>query len=295
MLSFKLAVNAIAILQWAALAACFKLLRGGTIIAFDQSAETLQVIRNGSILIEEDRVTSVYDVAAPANIPDGTEVIDCTNTIITPGFIDTHRHGWQTVFKTMGSNTTLAEYFLRYSAYVAAPLFTPDDLYISQLTGIYEALAAGVTTIVDHAHHTWTPEHAAAGLNASVDSGARIYFAYTFQNSSAEFGVPEQISQWRELAASISSNLTKLSVAYDDFTGNPTGADTIAILNLIRYVLNQECKFRNATYKCHFRTSNASLLTTHHVEGPWMRKRVFDNFFPHMLNQGISWKLSRRS
>jgi len=163
-------------------------------------------------------------------------VIDCTNKIITPGFVDTHRHGWQTVFKTLGSNTTLAEYFSRYSALVAQSLFTPDDLYISQLTGIYEALAAGVTTILDHAHHTWTPEHSAAGLNASIDSGARIFFAYAFQNSSPAFGIPQQIAQWRQLADTISSNLTELVIAYDDFAGSPTGTNTQAVLDLILYV-----------------------------------------------------------
>ncbi|ROV92177.1 hypothetical protein VMCG_09285 [Cytospora schulzeri] len=206
---------------------------------------------HGSVLIEEGHITSGFDTASPCVIPCGTEVVDCTDKIITPGFIDTHRHGWQTVFKMMGSNTTLADYALQYSAGVAAPLFTPEDLYISQLTGIYEALAAGVTTILDHAHHTWTPDFSAADLNASVDSEARVFFAYAFQNSSAEFGIPGQTAQWKELASAMSSNLTELVVAYDDFTGHSTGADTLAVMDLI-------------TQK------NVSLLTTHHVEGPWV-------------------------
>lgn len=147
------------------------------------------------------------------------------------------RHGWQTVFKTMGSNTTLAEYALRFGASVAAPLFTPEDLYISQLTGIYEALSSGVTTTLDHAHSTWTPEFSAAGLNASVDSGARVFYAYAFQNSSSQFGVPEQIAQWKELSTTISNNnLTKLAIAYDSFTTNINGANTLAVVDLIKYV-----------------------------------------------------------
>ncbi|KAK7915170.1 amidohydrolase [Apiospora marii] len=223
------------VLYHVAIAACAKLLSGGTIIAFDQETEELKVIRNGSVLIDGDRIVSVSDIASPFDVPAGVEFIDCTDKIITPGFIDTHRHGWQTVFKTMGSNTTLADYGSRYSALLA---------------GIYEAMAAGVTTIVDHAHHTWTPDTSAAGLRASVDSGARMYWAYTFQNSSAEFGIPEQIAQWKELAASMTSNLTQLAIAYDDFTTNPTGADTLAVADLIR--------------------ESKSLLTTHHVEGPWL-------------------------
>lgn len=233
----KLAWQTVTLFCWVSIGACSKLLAGGTIIAFDKNAGELQVIRNGSVLIDADRITSIFHTATPEGLTNSTEVIDCTNKIITPGFVDTHRHGWQTVFKTLGSNTTLGEYFFRYSANVAAPLFTPEDVYISQLTGIYEALAAGVTTILDHAHHTWTLEHSAAGFNASIDSGARVFFAYTFQNSSSEFRISQQIAQWRELASKISGNLTQLAIAYDDWTGNPQGADTLAVIDLIQYVM----------------------------------------------------------
>lgn len=137
----------------------------------------------------------------------------------------------------MGSNTTVADYALRFSALVAAPLFSPEDIYISQLTGIYEALSSGVTTILDHAHHTWTPDHSAAGLKASVDSGARIFFAYAFQNSSAKFGIPEQIAQWKQLSSAMpNSSLAELVIAYDYFTDNSTDADTRAVIELMKYV-----------------------------------------------------------
>lgn len=236
---FKFGMRVLALFHHASRASCATLLSGGTIIAFNQDAEQLEVIRNGSVLVQGGQITAVFDTASPIDVPSDkdVEVIDCTDQIITPGFIDTHRHGWQTVFKTMGSNTTLADYALRFGAGVAAPLFTPEDLYISQLTGIYEALASGVTTILDHAHHTWTPDLSAAGLNASIDSGARVFFAYAFQNSSAEFGIREQIAQWKELSSNMSPNdLTELVIAYDDFANNPTGDYTLAVINLIKYV-----------------------------------------------------------
>lgn len=267
---FKSIARVLAICHCAVTTECTRLLSGGTIIAFDHDAEQLEVIRNGSVLIQNGKITSIFkNTLSPNDIPPNTEIVDCTNKIITPGFVDTHRHGWQTVFKTMGSNTTLADYAFRFSALVAAPLFSPEDLYISQLTGIYEALAAGVTTILDHAHHTWTPDLSSAGLNASIDSGARIFFAYAFQNSSAEFGIPEQIAQWKELASTISSNLTELVIAYDDFSGNPTGADTLAVIDLIKYISRSRHREKCNTNNCHSQ-SNASMLTTHHVEGPWM-------------------------
>lgn len=205
-----------------------KLLAGGTIIAFNNNSNNdtgpFNIIRGGSLLIDGDKIASIFDAAAPPPpdaLPADTEVVDCTDKIITPGFIDTHRHGWQTAFKTLGSNTTLAEYAMRYSAAVGRSLFTPEDLYVSQLAGTYEALAAGVTTILDHAHHTWTREHAEAGWRASVDSGARVFFGYTFQNTSTGFQVPQQMDHWRELYAEESHGRATLCMAYDDFTNNP--------------------------------------------------------------------------
>ncbi|KAI2628447.1 amidohydrolase [Hypoxylon sp. NC1633] len=227
-----------------------KLLSGGTIVAFDNSTGLFDMIRNGSLLITQDRITSIFDSALPDGIPEDVEVVDCTNKIITPGFIDTHRHGWQTVFKTMGSNTTLGEYLNRFSAVVGLSLLNPDDVYISQLAGLHEALAAGVTTILDHAHHTWTREHAAAGWQASVNSSARVFFAYTFQNTSTDFQVPQQMEHWRELAAAAKGDRAKLCIAYDDFTGNPESI-TGAVVDLAK-------------------ESKVAVLTAHHVEGPWL-------------------------
>lgn len=256
-----------------AICANSKLLHSATIITFDQDTQELQIVRDGWLLIEGDRITQISKSGELFCAPDGAEVVDCTNKIITPGFIDTHRHGWQTVFKTMGSNTSLGEYASRYSSFVGLSLFTPDDVYISQLAGIHEALNAGVTTILDHAHHTWTPEHAKAGLDASVDSGGRIFFAYTFQNSTPEFAFREQLAQWHELRASMKSNLTTLVISYDEFTTNPTGANTVELVKLAKYAVSHL-----VTYTLGYLTNNPprdinlEVLTTHHVEGPWLRK-----------------------
>lgn len=233
----KLPIFAILILlQLTTVLAKTIILNGGTIVAYDENTRLLSVIRGGTLVIKDDRIDQILDqTSSNGTFSNDTELIDCTDKIITPGFIDTHRHGWQTVYKTMGSNTTLSDYVDRYSAFVSHPLFEPNDIYISQKMGIYEALNAGVTTILDHAHHTWTREHAAAGYNASVDSGARIYYAYTFQNvSTSNFTIELQLQQWRELDAGKATNLTSLVMAYDDWTTNTYGQATKDIVELAR-------------------------------------------------------------
>ncbi|KAI1303832.1 hypothetical protein F5Y03DRAFT_359215 [Xylaria venustula] len=211
------------------------LLSGGTIIAFDSASNALDIIRDGALLITEDRIAGLYDEANPTGIPADTEIVDCTNKIITPGFIDTHRHGWQTALKTLGSNSTLAEYFWTFSSHAAAPLYTADDVYDSQLAGLLEALNAGVTTTLDHAHNMWSTDRAEAGLDASIESGARVFWAAAIDPTHG-YSVPDQIRDWKRWnKRSFPDDLVTLGVAYDGWdVGAPES--TKAVADLIKNV-----------------------------------------------------------
>lgn len=227
------------------------LFSGGTIVAFNRDSESLEVIRNGSVLVTGDRIASVSS-GTPPSLPANTEQVDITDKIITTGFVDTHRHGWQTAFKTLGSNTSLIEYFNRYGEFASEFYnLTTDDVYYGQLAGLYEALNAGVTTTLDHAHHTWSNATAEAGLKASVDSGARVFWAYVFHQLQG-FPLDEQFANYRDIAArgDYKGTPTSLGVAYDSFGPNPNIEIVNTIIDLIR-------------------ESNASVLTTHAVQGPW--------------------------
>ncbi|KAK0738137.1 amidohydrolase [Schizothecium vesticola] len=233
------------------------LFNGGTIVAFNRNKNALEVIRDGSLLINDDRIVSVSAGAPSASLlRKDTEVVDAKGKIITPGFIDTHKHGWQTSFKTLASNTSLLEYFSRYGEFAAAGLLTAEDVYIGQLAGIYEALHGGVTTILDHAHHAWSNQTAEAGLLASVDSGARIFWAYAFHNipSTPPYLVPEQLAHFRALAGNttlLRSSPTSLGVAYDAWDpAASTATERQAVVALATSL-------------------NVSVVTTHTVLGPW--------------------------
>ncbi|KAK0726907.1 amidohydrolase family protein [Lasiosphaeria miniovina] len=229
------------------------LFSGGTIVAFDRTSESLKVIRNGSVLVTDDRITNIVAGAPTFKLRNDTEVVDISGKIITPGFVDTHKHGWQTAFKTLASNTSLLEYFYRYGEFAVAGLLTADDVYVGQLAGIYEALNGGVTTILDHAHHTWSNATAEAGLRASIDSGARVFWAYAFHNIPAvNYLIPEQLANFADIArnASFANTPTSLGIAYDAFSGNKNTAEVAAVVALAQQF-------------------NASVLTTHSLQGPW--------------------------
>lgn len=232
-------------------AATSTLFHGATIVGFNSDSETLNVIRNGSLLVTNDRIASISE-SEPSSLPGNVTRVDVTNQIITPGFIDTHRHGWQTAFKTIASNTSLAEYFSRYGEFASATGFNAEDVYLGQLTGMYESLTSGVTTVLDHAHHTWSNETAYAGLNASIDSRARVFWAYTFHEiPSLNYTIKDQFPNFREIAEeeSFKNSPTELGISFDSW-GPEAAPETEEIVDLVKEY-------------------NVSVLTTHCLMGPW--------------------------
>ncbi|RKK66106.1 hypothetical protein BFJ69_g15694 [Fusarium oxysporum] len=232
-------------------AASSTLFTGGTIVGYDQSTESLEIIRNGSVLIEDDRVVALYPPGGYSSVPKKTEIIDVAGKIITPGFIDTHRHGWQTAYKTFGSNMSMIEYFFRYQELFAGAPFSADDVYIGQLAGLYESLNAGVTTTLDHAQHTWSPSTSRAGFRASVDSGARVFWAYAIRPA-PNFTVTQQIADFKAIVneSDLDGTATSIGLAYDTWGPDPNMTEVNAIISLAK-------------------SSNVSVLTTHSMQGPW--------------------------
>ncbi|THU88510.1 Metallo-dependent hydrolase [Dendrothele bispora CBS 962.96] len=230
------------------------LLEEGTVISFDDASQTPKVLRNTSILITDDRITAIFDSSNPSGvpIPSDTERVSVQGKIISPGFIDTHKHGWQTAYKTIASNTTLAEYFVRYGEFSQAKtVFTPEDIYLGQLVGIYEALNAGVTSILDHAHSTFSRETASASLYASMDGGVRMWWCYAFHDISNGFSVEDQIETFKELKKDkrLEESTVKVGIAYDGFS-TAAKEEVQSVMDLAKI-------------------SNISALTTHYLGGPW--------------------------
>jgi Tol biopolymer transport system component len=65
------------------------LLKGARIITMNGD----QVIENGDILIENNRIKAVGPTGT-LDVPSGAEVVDMSGKTITPGFVDTHSHMW---------------------------------------------------------------------------------------------------------------------------------------------------------------------------------------------------------
>ncbi len=107
----------------------------------------------------------------------GAEVVDLTGRIVLPGFVDTHRHTWQSVVRNVASDWSLTEYLAGLHTGLSK-YFRPEDTYAGNYLGALEALDSGITTLVDWSHNLATPAHADAAVKALKDTGMRAVFAH---------------------------------------------------------------------------------------------------------------------
>ncbi len=146
------------------------LLRGGMVVSMDPALGDLP---RGDVLIEGGRIAAV----APELDAAGAEVVDATGKIVLPGFVDTHRHTWQTAFRGLGADWTFDQY--RVAAHgTLKPHYRPEDVYLGNLLGRLEALNSGVTTMLDWFHCALHPENADAAIAGLHDAPGHSIFCY---------------------------------------------------------------------------------------------------------------------
>ena len=144
-------------------------IRDGLVVTYDGADPT----ERRDVLVEDGRIAAIGPSLPVAD----AEVIDASERIVVPGFVDTHRHTWQTVPRGIAADWTLGQYFAGLRG-ALGPAYRPQDIYAGTLLGMLEALDSGITTLVDWSHNLITPEHGEAAYEALRDSGARAVLAY---------------------------------------------------------------------------------------------------------------------
>ncbi|PSL04542.1 cytosine/adenosine deaminase-related metal-dependent hydrolase [Haloactinopolyspora alba] len=181
------------------------LIRNGVVI----DTEPMPHVRPGAeVLVENGQIAAVGP-----KLPDGgATVVDATDRIVLPGFVDTHRHTCQTVLRSIAVETDLANY-LDLAVRRLAPAFTPDDVGAANLVGALECLDSGITTLQDFSHVQYTPEHTEAAVTALRSAGIRSVFGYAFPVFDADARSPEGVRRARRDLLADDTDLVTLALA----------------------------------------------------------------------------------
>ncbi|HEY6566298.1 MAG TPA: amidohydrolase family protein [Actinomycetota bacterium] len=144
------------------------LLRGGCVLTLGAKTSNYAT---ADVLIDADTVVEV----GPGLRARDAEVMDASDTIVMPGFVDTHRHVSRALFRNLGERPP-------GPSPVTAPGFGDhydvEDVYAATLIGLLGAVEAGITTVVDRFDAREDPGLTEAALRAHADSGLRTVFVY---------------------------------------------------------------------------------------------------------------------
>jgi 5-methylthioadenosine/S-adenosylhomocysteine deaminase len=121
------------------------LLRNGLVI----DTEPTPTARSGWDVLVTDGL--IAELGPGLTAPAGTTVLDATGRIVLPGFVDAHRHVWQSVLRSIAVDVDLPRYFTLVRQQLG-PRFRPEDVRVANLLGALECLDAGITTVQDFAY-----------------------------------------------------------------------------------------------------------------------------------------------
>ncbi len=182
------------------------LLKGGVVLSLDPHVGDFEM---ADVLIEGSKI-----VAVQPNLRAEAEVIDASNMIVMPGFVDTHRHMWQGPLRNILPNALLRDY-LTHMLGTARSLYRPEDAYIGDLLSSLGAINAGITTVLDWSHIGNSPEHTDAAIAGLRDSGLRGVYAYGSGTTRPDNRFPQDIHRLRARFFSSDDQLLTLAMAAD--------------------------------------------------------------------------------
>ncbi|GKU78861.1 5'-deoxyadenosine deaminase [Paenibacillus sp. L3-i20] len=135
-------------------------------------------IINGDIRVVNGRITEISSDLEPAT---GEKVLDATNRTVIPGFVQTHIHLCQTLFRGKGDDLELLDW-LKKRIWPLEASHDEESIYYSAMLGIGELLQSGTTTIVDME----TVHHTDFAFQAIAQSGIRALSGKVMMDKGAE-------------------------------------------------------------------------------------------------------------
>jgi cytosine/adenosine deaminase-related metal-dependent hydrolase len=109
-----------------------------------------------------------------------TAVINASERIVIPGFVDTHSHSFEGILRSSLPNGTIFDPGYRETFEdKLIPAFRPDDVHAGVLVTALGMIDMGTTAVVDTSQINHSPEHSDALVHAFQEAGIRAVCAYS--------------------------------------------------------------------------------------------------------------------
>ncbi len=155
------------------------LIKNGLIVAMNEQAD----IFTGSLLIEDNLIQDIN----PKNLSSDIPSFDAGGFIIVPGFVQTHIHLCQTLFRNLADDLPLIRW-LKEKIWPLEGSLSPESLRLSAQLGISELLLSGTTTVMDMG----TVHHMDVVFEEIEKSGIRAFCGKAMMDSGE---IPHSLSE----------------------------------------------------------------------------------------------------
>jgi 5-methylthioadenosine/S-adenosylhomocysteine deaminase len=231
------------------------ILKGGTIVTANSDGD---IIPNASILIEDGRISKISaEISEQQN--QQSEIVDLNGFIVIPGFVQTHIHLCQTLFRGLADDLQLLDW-LQLKIFPMEAAHNANSIRSSALIGLAELIRSGTTTILDMG----SIHHEEEIVRAVGESGLRAFLG------KAMMDINELYPKLRETTAdSLRSTRLLAESCHNSFNGR------IKYAVAPRFVLSCTDSLMQEAFDMALNTSGI-LFHTHASENKNEIERVFE-------------------
>jgi len=115
-----------------------------TILTMDDTRREL----NGHDILLRDGV--IAEIGENLSAPEGAEIVDAQNAVVTPGLVNTHHHLYQSLTRAVPGGQDALLFGWLQALYPIWAGFGPEEMRISTMLGLSELALSGCTMSSDH-------------------------------------------------------------------------------------------------------------------------------------------------
>ena len=152
-----------------------------TAVTFDNKN---RILKDVDILVVDNQIIAV---GKDIKTEDGTEKIDCRSCVALPGFVNTHHHLYQTLFRGIKEVQEKPLFPWLIGLYEFWKHLTPEAVYYGAMVGLSELLRTGCTTTADH-HYLFPQNTSEELIDEQLKAASQIGIRFHATRGSMSLG-----------------------------------------------------------------------------------------------------------